>query len=118
MPVEDIKLKQARASTSPTTKRVVNVPISNSTADYSGDASRPLIPQVNADSSPRSFRKSNGGIQTSPPKSDRASKTRYAVVPETTPPDAKVLPVPLFVKAQFPSQNAAAREIKDMLRIL
>ncbi len=42
----------------------------------------------------------------------------YAAMPETTPPDAKVLPLPMFLRSQFSSQSIAAREIKDLLRIL
>ena len=39
--------------------------------------------------------------------------TGYAVVPEITPPDAKALPLPMFLRT-----GNAAREIKDLLRIL
>ena len=46
----------------------------------------------------------------------QSRRKSYAVMPETSPPDAKQLPVPMFVKASFSSN--AAREIKDLLRIL
>ena len=44
---------------------------------------------------------------------DSMKRSGYAVMPETTPPDAKVLPLPKFLRPQ-----STAREIKDLLRIL